>query len=113
MTVQQTIEEIRVGQGQRTAGSEVEKALYQDIAELKAMVNVLMNVVAEVRNADYSHQITALTEKVDSISLVADTVAPLQSSLDNLRAASLAMAAKVDATATPATTFVDDFNALL
>ena len=90
-TREQIVDSIKAGAGQRAVASEVETAVYQSIADLRDMITALMN------------QVETLSNSVEAASAT-------QNSVDNLRAACQLMASKVDATATPVTSFVSTFN---
>ena len=144
-------EVVRIGQGQRDEGTELERALFAEIIELKQMVNglidahaasgkqgltdmvnILMNELNTIRNLDIAGHLNMLTEGLSELrnssntemvnsliditaahAEVIATIDPLQASVDRLRSAGAAMAAKVDTTATPSTSFSEDYSSLV
>jgi hypothetical protein len=77
--------------------------------------DVVTNTVVLLRHmyaqiSDLKEMMTALMNQVESISEAVDASSSTQSALDNLRTACQLMSAKVDATATPVTSFVSTFN---
>lgn len=144
-------EVVRIGQGQRDDGTELERALFAEITELKQMVNglidaheasgkqgladmvnILMDELNTIRSLDIAGHLNMLTEGLSELrnssntemvnsliditaahAEVIATIGPLQASVDRLRSAGAAMAAKVDATSDPTTSFVSQFNILI
>lgn len=85
-----------------------------DTAEGENSASVGAAIIAKLDTLpDLRDMMNSVLEKLDSLSTVAESIAPLSSSVGKLRDAVLAMAAKVDATATPADDFVDEVQALL
>lgn len=81
-------------------------------SDLKDISNFLLNLADENRSQETKEFINFILNKLEEQDEKINMIGSMQNSLDNLRSACLAMAARVDATATPATTFVSEFNAL-
>ena len=121
---EQSIEGIRLGQG--TVGSEVAKAIYRDILDIKSMISAIMaqskdgseDIVTSLleRSEEMAKEISDLRSMVTS--LLASTeisattlsmVTATANSIDKLRSACQLMSAKVDSTATPVSPFTGTF----
>ena len=107
-TREQTVDSIKAGAGQRAVASEVETAVYQSIADLKSVINSLMDkmckIQARLEVAESAvNKVYVLAEKVKLID-------PLMESVSKHRDACALMAEKVDPSATPSPSFAATFN---
>lgn len=108
MSQDQIIESLRVRQGED--GSEETKAIFREISELKSMISALMNVIDSFRIDELREMVNQHMVNQDEVENACSTIVPLSEQVDRLYNACLAMAAKVDADATPSTPYTDTFT---
>lgn len=104
MSEAERIETARVKEG----GSEESKAAFQEIRDLKGMINHLIE-----RCESLESTVQVLREWSEAESADPQVVTQLVTKVDKISDATAAMAAKVDSTATPGTPYTDTFNSAL